>query len=516
MKRPLLSLLILLFLFTCLHAQSPGSLDLTFGGTGYVTHDFQNEFNTSKLVFLQPDGKILVLGNTNTSTNVLALRFHSDGTLDNGFGTAGVFKEAGFGYPVSSVDYSELWSGELQSDGKIVLAGMIKVSNIGSFIFLIRLNSNGTKDSTFGINGIFRTPIINNFEPLGRSVKIASLSDGKIILFTGVKTDKKFSLIRVNANGTLDNTFGTGGVIDVSSSSGDIFSISALALAIQSDGKILAQGVASTAPNNTQGYVFRFLPDGTLDNTFSSDGEFQINDYAGPLSTNNDRRSIIPLPDGKVLISRSSTSGIGISRIKSDGTIDNTFGTNGTAYPGFTLYAMVSQFDGKIVCPGVKSGQGILLRLNSNGSIDYSFGNTGGGYATIPATSRYSHLLQQPDGKIVACGNKDNDFVVGRHFSQVVSAVKEENLFEQVTIGPNPSNGHFSLRFHLSKAQNLSISLFNLSGQLIQTIEPETRFVAGEHQLPVQLPNLPAGNYIVRMVGEKGQKAVKVQLLGNE
>jgi len=503
MKRPFLSLSISLLFFGFLHAQSPGSLDLTFGGTGYVTKDVLSENNISSEVFLQPDGKIVTLGNSGNSfgyTSVVALRYLSDGTLDPGFGNAGVFREASFGYPVSSIDYCELWSGALQTDGKVVLAGIFHGFNIGLFTFIIRLNANGTKDASFGTNGLFVAPVINYAEPRDKPLKIGILQDGKIILFTGVKSTDKFSLLRVNANGTSDAFFGVNGWLDVPSSLGPVFSMTAVDLLVQPDGKILVSGTAATAPNLSKGYIFRFFPDGTFDNSLSSNCELLLSGGS----------RIALYPDGKMLLNGFQ----GLSRYHPDGSIDNTFGSNGTVQIPLSIRNCIVQMDGKIVCVGIENGRAYLLRRKADGSSDQSFGNSGGGYILLPAPSMYNEVLQQPDGKLVACGVKDANFLLGRHFSQTVSASEEVEIFQQFAFGPNPSSGDFSLHFQLAEAQKMSISLFDLTGQLVRTLEPENILPSGEHNIAVNISDLPAGNYVVRIEGDQGEKSLKIQLLG--
>jgi len=157
------------------------------------------------------------------------VRYNANGSLDTSFGTGGIVTT-----PIgNSNDASALG---IQSDGKIVVAG--GSSNGSNYDFaLVRYNTNGSLDTSFGTGGIVNTPV-GSSNDYARTLGIQS--DGKIVAAgdssNGSKND--FALVRYNANGSLDTSFGTGGIVTtpVGSSGG------AYALAIQSDGKIVAAG----------------------------------------------------------------------------------------------------------------------------------------------------------------------------------------------------------------------------------------------------------------------------------
>lgn len=494
------------------HAQTSGSFDTNFGTAGFTTTDFTPAVaNSTSWLMAQPDGKLIVLGNVQnnlTNTNILALRYTANGILDAGFGSGGIYNESTFAPALSSVQYREVWTGAVLADGKILLAGIVQATG-GSYQFLIRLNPNGVRDNTFGNNGIALVEVVNNAEPRARPVSIALLGDGKILMFTGNYSNTQFTLIRFTAAGALDTGFGNAGILPVASSVPSIFSLQAQALAIQPDGKILAQAVSSKAPNSGQMHIFRFMPDGTPDNTFSGDGEVITTGAPLPPPSHN---KIGLLPDGKILVGRSGA----ISRFNANGTPDNTFGTNGTATQTLTTRSFIIQSDGKIVCASFVSARATLFRLNPNGSPDNTWNSTGiaGASDAVPSNSSFTNLVQQPDGKIVACGGKSGDYLIARYFSQAISATHNQtNLLEHVTLGPNPTFGMINLSFDLPEAQVLSFSISNTAGQVFQVMAPQAFFHQGQHTRSLNLPDLPNGTYFLMVKSEKGIQQLKISLM---
>ena len=192
-----------------------------------------------------------------------------DGQLDMSFADSGkVINSIG-----STADIG--WSDEahstlIQSDGKIIAIGFASDGS-QTFFALTRYNQNGIIDSTFGINGVDTTAIGYSDD---KAYSALIQPDGKIIA-AGYATENYlhvFSLVRYNKDGSRDNTFGINGIVTtaVDKSDDKIFSI-----AIQQDGKIVAAGTSYEGINNQNVYVLalaRYNPDGSLDNTFGTNG----------------------------------------------------------------------------------------------------------------------------------------------------------------------------------------------------------------------------------------------------
>lgn len=145
----------ILFIASAQAAAQAGQLDPTFGHGGILTTDLgnQNVFATAAAVTIQPDGKIVAFGGvaSNSSTSLVAVRYHTNGSLDTGFGTLGIASVPGLTFPSAMT---------LQPDGKIVGVGFNIGGHSGGIgVSVVRFSSNGTLDSTFGTGGIALTGI---------------------------------------------------------------------------------------------------------------------------------------------------------------------------------------------------------------------------------------------------------------------------------------------------------------------------------------------------------------------
>ncbi len=300
----------------------------------------------------------------------------------------------------------------VQPDNKIILVGSCFNINLGSYpICLIRLNENGSFDTTFG--GVHGNTgyVFSIFPGIGGPTKgIALQNDGKIVVITTgtVNSAPGIAIIRYNSNGSLDSSFGTGGISNTP--------ISGIAQAnkviIQPDGKIVVVGFTGTS--NYQQFVARYLPNGTLDISFGSGGIAPIN-IPGNLTAG---LSIALQDDGKILTGGAmatmpndpnpSTAYL-LTRLNRNGSPDTTFdgdgfksvvaGINLVPQRGFSSIAV--QTDGRIVALGDTN---ILYRFNSDGSLDTSF-DTDGSRPALNGSSDAYDLVVTPSGKITVVGN---------------------------------------------------------------------------------------------------------------
>jgi uncharacterized delta-60 repeat protein len=240
-----------------------GSLDQTFGTNGSVQTTFGDSAAEGNDVVLQADGKIIVVGFTGAGSysslnNFALVRFNPDGGLDQSFGAGGKVKSA------SGIATSVM----LQADGKIVVGGTYDTGSSNGFM-LARYNSNGTLDGTFGNAGVTKTAIGSGD---AFSFGIGLLSDGRIVLggYSATTQDHDFTVACYNANGTLDQTFGTGGIAttDFSGGTDDI----AYALAVQRDNKIVLGGRSGDYPSFNFALA-RYTSTGQIDQTFGIGGK---------------------------------------------------------------------------------------------------------------------------------------------------------------------------------------------------------------------------------------------------
>jgi uncharacterized delta-60 repeat protein len=427
-KNALLTALAVLLAPTLVYGQTQsGTLDLSFGTGGKVTTDFAGGGDGAGAIAVQPDGKLVAAGGAtiNEQIDFALARYNSDGTLDTSFGTAGRVT-TDFGGPWEAAS-----SLAIQGDGKIVVAGFTTVSPFANFA-LARYNSDGTLDTSFGTGG----KVITNFgEVSSQAYSVAVDPDGKIVAagYANIDGEEDFALVRYNADGTLDPTFGAGGrvITDFGHLEQGFSYAFAFSLAVQLDGKIVAAGQALTE-GGFDIALARYNSDGTLDASFGTGGKV-ITDFGG---RNDLATSVAVLPDGNIVVAGQASVvrglGFALARYNSNGTLDASFGAGGVVTTDFGLldqgfsvaYAasLAIQPDGGIVAAGrayINGGfHSGLARYNSDGTLDASFGT--GGKVTVDFQGPYdydqfSFVVVQADGKIVAVVSGLGDFTLVRY-----------------------------------------------------------------------------------------------------
>ncbi|HRI62290.1 MAG TPA: T9SS type A sorting domain-containing protein, partial [Saprospiraceae bacterium] len=461
----------------------PGTLDPSFGSSGKVTADFANDEDRAYAVAVQPDGKIVAAGWADSGfvRNLAVLRLNSDGSPDTEFGINGKYK-------TSLLNNCRAIA--IQPDGKILVAG----SDGSQAVYVARLLSNGTPDTGFGINGVSGV-LISSF---GVGIYAMLLQpNGRIVIggytYNGTTVKDEFLLVRFNSVGTVDGSFGTGGIVKTSFGS-SVDDVWAIGLDLQPDGKILATGFAQIN-NNYDVSLARYNPDGSLDNTFSGDGKATTE-----LGSNSDEaESVFVLPDGKIAVLANTVQNGNYTptliRYQANSSLDNSFGTNGLAFfplpvPAGGVLRGIRQPDGKIVGAGFSNGAG-LIRLNSDGTPDQSFGS--GGFVMADAEVLRGVALQ-PDGKIVAAGNVDNDFVVLRYLSGLSVDTQEPGDTLYFSIQPNPASDFIEIKTNETVGRADHISLFDSNGRLL-------RSAGFENTVRWDVHSLPAGVYQVHIQG---------------
>ena len=242
---------------------SDGTFDNTFGTNGRVVTNISGYGDYGYDLAIQKDGKIVVAGKTGTGTDqyALALRYNSNGTLDSTFGTNGQSLYDGAGW-------DEAKSIALQADGKIVVTGSTSDAVVKAFtdVLILRYDTDGTLDSSFGINGVVTYDYI--YES-GSAVIVQP--DGYILVAGNIwdyncENDSSF-ILRYASNGTLDANFGAGGVVSYNPRFDGCLYATAQSMAMKNDGKIITAGALGSKV-----IVLRYDSSGALDNTFSREG----------------------------------------------------------------------------------------------------------------------------------------------------------------------------------------------------------------------------------------------------
>ena len=395
---------------TALSARA-GGLDPTFGAGGKVVTDFGQHDGIEDLA-VQRDGKIVAVGATGnpTTPDQFALaRYRGDGSLDPSFGAGGKLTTA-FGH-ASAV--------ALQSDGKIVAAGVAGGGPTGADIALARYNADGSLDPSFGAGG----KVVTDFNSTNEGADgLAIQPDGRLVVVgwtrpfgTYAENPNDFALARYNPNGSLDPSFDGDGKVSTGFTPGWADEGDGIALA--PDGKIVATGRGTPAGRSGPGVidVARYNADGSLDTSFDGDGR-----VVGAPSPDNGAFGVVVQPDGKVVVAGfvSGTSWptrLALVRYTVRGKLDSTFGSGGVATTdvlprsGALAQDLVRQPDGKFVAAGITySGEPnewafAVARFERSGRPDASF--HGGAVSTdFGARDAAQGLALQPDGKIVVGG----------------------------------------------------------------------------------------------------------------
>jgi len=272
------------------------------------------------------------------------------GSLDPSFGTGGIVTT------VIGSRGSAAWGLALQADGKIIAAGVTQEAGGPSEFALTRYNPDGSLDSSFGARGTVTTPVGAGAE----ASAVALQPDGKIVVAGDASGDaEEFALARYNPDGSLDPSFGAGGIVTTAVGADNSY---ATAVAIQPDGKIIAAGATYVPEAGFQPpddfALTRYNSDGSLDSSFGSNGVVRTDfsateDFANAIALQSNGKIIVAgrsegLPTGSVFA---------LARYNQDGSLDPSFGSNGKVAPAFgsgyaDANAVAVQPNGKIVVAG--------------------------------------------------------------------------------------------------------------------------------------------------------------------
>ena len=326
----------------------------------------------------------------------------------------------------------------VQPDGKIVAVGELEDGTSHWYFGLFRYRSNGELDTSFGEGGWVDTDL-GSFE-FAHAVVVQP--DGKIVVAGEADCPYAtcFALVRYDADGSVDESFGNAGVVRT------MFSQCGCAIydvALQPDGKIVAVGWRFRYGDNQDDDLFavaRYLPDGTLDRTFSRDGRRSLDFGWG----DDIAYAVAVQADGKIVVAGRGSRNhylteddFAFARFRPNGTLDPTFSGNGlkTVNFGGTRFdgarSVDIQRNGRILAAGgstvgyTSRPRIALLRLNANGGLDGSFGSSGRRLTRPVAFGGYaSAVVKHPDGRIIVAGagyedasHDPSDWVLARYTS---------------------------------------------------------------------------------------------------
>ncbi len=332
------------------------------------------------------------------------------GALDPSFGAGGLVTTS-----VDGTFESLATAIAVQTDGKIVVGGGASPLDApGSTGLLLRLEPDGSPDPSFGRGGAVTLTV-------GGSTVVEAIAiarDGKILAAGG--SDGVGAVIaRFDADGTLDPSFGRGGI--VTRRVGELSH--ALDVVVQADDRIVAVGSTAGAVTRSRFAVARWHSDGSPDEGFGRDGLVTTN-----VGGSAEAQAVVIQADGRLVVGGTVTDADGagtfaVVRYASDGTLERSFGERGVAAVtpargfGSLLAALVVQADGSIVALGSANPFGFvdqppwlaLVRFDRDGRLDPSFGSDGLVRQGLGGNTFPTDLVQQPDGRLVVAAHVNVD-----------------------------------------------------------------------------------------------------------
>ncbi len=503
-------------IFIAGNAQQAGTLNTQFSEDGWDASVYgNNNALTLNKTIIQTDGKILACAAANLATEgcqAVIIRYNSDGTIDTTFG-------GGDGMVRSKDDesinlYLRAAGMALQSDGKILIAG----HNLYSSERIFRLNTDGTFDSSFGINGVLDIPK-PNFEFI---YHIAVQSDNKIVVagksrrvINGIMTPHVF-VWRFSKNGTLDTSFGILGAISYNlslwSGLGENY-LNINDLIVLPDNKIvLNQSFAGIAGYNV---LFRkFNANGTADLTFGIYGNAIRTEFYEGGSHRNSSSSL--QQDGSIVFSFTSFEeeanySESIFRVSADGEFDHSLhielGENTTSPNPITVIVNGSRIYVVRKEKAENLSYNMIQCYDLIGNILTTFGENGTALVNqnnIPISSEAEATISE-DGNIYLSSyisdstNQDNTlFLVSNIVGFNSNLSIKENSATTINVAPNPTSG----LLYISNLHNLNIDKIEIVDMLGKKVITNTIKAT-----TVDLSNYSSGIYLVRLYS--GQSVYK-------
>lgn len=476
--------IIILYLFSTVSVFAQNAaLDPNFGNSGYSVHTDTSEITC---FIFDSNENIISAGVNNQGTGGWHLNItktNKNGILDTSFGTNG---------KVTTIIEQSAYPNDItvQPDGKIIVVGSLHLVSGGGAGFVVRYNSNGTLDQTFGTNGTYLLASANQF------YSVLLLSNGSIMLGGNTNNiNARGILVKLDTNGIIDTTFGTNGILPLDSMGFQFILGKAVLL---SDNKILCIGVENTDSTNQKAAYCKIDTQGNFDNLFGQNGKVVTDIYNNLPSTSESLKNVKELPNGAIILEgevlgQFYNSNI-LLKINANGSIDTTFGTNGVVNHLYPRIAFEVQPDGKIIIGGTKllnsnDVRYSITRFKASGVLDTSF-NNGNGFVDINPSLGSDGLqyikLQSNDSLIIGGSSKINsvsNFTLARILLDTPLSVNEP-LEQFIKVYPNPVKD----RLFIEDSEGIikSIKIFNNTGKLIKTFSEPTESV---HKIDTNFAN---------------------------
>jgi uncharacterized delta-60 repeat protein len=376
---------------------APVGIDRSFGDNGVVTVDV-GDFDEASALVAQPDGKVVVAGETSRNDDGLVFRLNRDGALDPTFDRDGIRL-------VDSGGDENLYGVARRADGKLVVGGLTSVGHDGA---VYRMGAGGLPDKGFDGDGALGLDSGGYEHVYG----VALAPGGKVVAAGDSTVGDDAVVYRINATGQLDKSFDGDGAVGIDSGGIEY----AAAVAVQPDGKVVVVGGTNV---NNDAVVYRLNENGSPDKSFDGDGKLGIDrggvDYATDVAIQ---------ADGKIIVGGFSSDGSNgfVTRLNENGSTDRRFADDGFAQIDEgaleAVDALTIQPDGKILGGGYtnSTSDALVFRLNKDGSPDTAFAPDGIFVIKGTGLPAVTDIVRQPDGKIVVTGTTslDEDALVVR------------------------------------------------------------------------------------------------------
>jgi uncharacterized delta-60 repeat protein len=492
-----------------------GEVDAAFGESGLVSlAGFRPGPDFAQAAALRPDGRLVVAGAAGTaSRSALALYgFEADGTPDALFGDGGALLVR-YGAPGENSTEFGAYAVAATEDALVVAGRALDPvyegdagGLAGSDFLAARLLPDGSPDPAFGEGGLVTTDLGGDDRPRA----VLALPDGGVLVagYTREASDTLGEtdavLVRYDADGALDDTFGEGGIVVLDAGRFDEVQDAALL----PDGSVLVAGTRTPgASETTRAFVARYDASGTLDSAFGEGGVALIEPPAGGTKTRC--YALALLPDGRIVVGGRIDFRGGLFALSPGGTLE--WAREGVA----SSRTVDVDAEGRIVAAGSGQGRVVTARYGTDGTLDETYGDGG---LTDDDLGYYSQLalnvIAHPSGRVVVVGTVPapafEDGEAGTHADIALAAYRADGTVdaeptadtapEGLTVWPNPTAGTATVALVLDRPHEVKVEVWDVLGRRIAVLH-DGPLTAGEHRLTLSGTALTAGVYVVRATG---------------